>query len=257
MKRSAFPGSNKVIQEERRKLLVVSMSVGVFCIIILGASVLFFTPHGSNEAGSQSSLIAVGSESGENNLFTQGTKPEPAAPQQPANSGGEAAAPGTAQGGGTLTLGPNSVITIMPAGSQPSAAAGQNTQTAAPESTAAVASAPAPKPAANAAKPAAKAAPRAVPKKAASPAKHRAAAPASSEWWVQAGSFATRNNADAAKQTLDKKGLGSIITSAAVGSRTWYRVRVGPYNSKNEAAYWQGLIKSVKGCSDAIVVKSR
>jgi DedD protein len=76
-------------------------------------------------------------------------------------------------------------------------------------------------------------------------------------WWVQAGAFEKKNNADEAKKTLDKKGLGSLITSADVHGKTYYRVRVGPYTSQNEASYWRGLIKSVKGCGNAIVIKGK
>lgn len=105
--------------------------------------------------------------------------------------------------------------------------------------------------------PAAKTAPAAkttTPAKAATPAA-KTVAPAASQsqsrgydaYWVQTGSFPTRNQADKAKEILASKGLTAIIENGDVKGETWYRVRIGPYTSQNEADYWLSLVKSING----------
>jgi DedD protein len=66
-------------------------------------------------------------------------------------------------------------------------------------------------------------------------------------YWVQTASFSTRNQADKAREILASKGLTAIIENGDVKGETWYRVRVGPYTSQNEADYWLSLIKSING----------
>jgi DedD protein len=66
-------------------------------------------------------------------------------------------------------------------------------------------------------------------------------------YWVQTGSFPTRIQADKAKDILASKGLTAIIENGDVKGQTWYRVRVGPYTSQNEADYWLSLIKAING----------
>jgi DedD protein len=68
-----------------------------------------------------------------------------------------------------------------------------------------------------------------------------------SAFWVQTGSFPTRTQADKAKEILAAKGLTAVIENGNVRGETWYRVRVGPYTSQNEADYWLSLIKSING----------
>jgi DedD protein len=66
-------------------------------------------------------------------------------------------------------------------------------------------------------------------------------------YWVQTGSFPSRTQADKAKEILAAKGLTAIIENGDVKGKTWYRVRIGPYTSQNEADYWLSLIKSING----------
>jgi DedD protein len=66
-------------------------------------------------------------------------------------------------------------------------------------------------------------------------------------YWVQTGSFPTRNQADKAREILAARGLTAVIENGDVKGETWYRVRVGPYTSQNEADYWLSLIKSING----------
>jgi len=77
-----------------------------------------------------------------------------------------------------------------------------------------------------------------------------------SNYWVQTGSFKSKNRADNAKDFLAGKGITSIVFDSKVNGQTVYRVRVGPYTSKSEADYWLSLIKEIDGMENSQVWKS-
>ncbi|MDR3131342.1 MAG: SPOR domain-containing protein [Treponema sp.] len=66
-------------------------------------------------------------------------------------------------------------------------------------------------------------------------------------YWVQTGSFPTKNQADKARDILAAKGLNTVIENGDVKGEIWYRVRIGPYTSQSEADYWLSLVKSIDG----------
>jgi DedD protein len=163
---------------------------------------------------------------------------------------------------------------------KPAAAPAQTPGAAAPKAAAPKAAAPkaaAPKAAApavtasNAAAPKA-AAPKAAVSNAAAPkaAAPKAAAPAvaapkpaasggpkkADNFWVQTGSFSTVARAEAAKDMLASKGIISLIENRDVEGKTFFRVRVGPYTTKNEADYWRELIKVINGFEESQVWRS-
>jgi DedD protein len=76
-------------------------------------------------------------------------------------------------------------------------------------------------------------------------------------YWVQTGSFSTRVRADGAKETLAGKGITSIIENRDVEGKIFYRVRVGPYTSQNEADYWLSLVKTINGFEESQVWRSQ
>jgi DedD protein len=76
-------------------------------------------------------------------------------------------------------------------------------------------------------------------------------------YWVQTGSFSAKVRADGVKENLASRGITAIIENRDVEGRTFYRVRVGPYTSQNEADYWLSLIKSINGFEDSQVWKSQ
>jgi DedD protein len=76
-------------------------------------------------------------------------------------------------------------------------------------------------------------------------------APGRTNFWVQTGSFSTQTRAEGVKEVLAAKGIPSIIENRDVEGRTFYRVRVGPYTSNNEASYWLTLIKQINGFEDS------
>jgi DedD protein len=106
------------------------------------------------------------------------------------------------------------------------------------------------------AKPPAAAKPKAVPAPKPEP---PAVAPRQKDgvFWVQAGSFSTRERADGVKHILDDKGISAVITNQDINGNTYYRVRIGPYTSQNEADYWLAMIKSIDGFQDSQIWESQ
>ncbi|OHE64222.1 MAG: hypothetical protein A2001_00090 [Treponema sp. GWC1_61_84] len=73
------------------------------------------------------------------------------------------------------------------------------------------------------------------------------------EFWVQTGSFSAKVRADDASVQLKTKGITSLVETKDVNGKTFYRVRLGPYSSKNEADYWLALVKTVDGFGESYV----
>jgi len=65
------------------------------------------------------------------------------------------------------------------------------------------------------------------------------------EYWIQTGSFSNKLNAEKARDSLTARYLKAEIFTKEVSGKTSYRVRVGPYKSKNEADYWLGTVKEI------------
>ena len=290
---------------EKKKILLVAVSVGIFLVIAIGAAILIFSPR----SGAPSNAVVM-------ERSNQGTYPPPAAeenipvypritdpsagfqipatpdpayqyqfPQDPSGSVSGAPASTAIQennfyiNGETQrqpyytgrtetrnnerTVTPRVVISVpRPEGAKIPAL---------PE-TAPAASKPAPasKPAVSTAKPAAAssaksgAARQGAPAKPASTAKPAAAStpiargPGTYDaYWVQAGSFSTKVHADGVKETLASKGITSIIENRDLDGKTFYRVRIGPYTSQNEADYWLALIQTLDGFEGSQVWKSQ
>ncbi|GHV27094.1 hypothetical protein AGMMS4952_08230 [Spirochaetia bacterium] len=242
---------------EKKKLLLVSISVGVFLIVVLGASILVFSPRSSSPAAAAVNTvkpIPAGNPSGsasavelvKNSLANQGLKtPENSPPDNIVYVYGE-------NPDGAITVdrsvqdNSNRVVVDV---RRPTAAAvpEEPPPRAAPKPAAAPARqtpAPAPKPAA----------PKATAPKAAAP---KAAAPKAPEnFWVQTGSFSTITRAEAARDTLASKSITALIENRTVEGKDFFRVRVGPYTTQKEADYWQKLIKEFNGFEGSIVLQS-
>ena len=77
------------------------------------------------------------------------------------------------------------------------------------------------------------------------------------DYWVQAGSFSTRERADGVKNTLNTKGISAIVSNQEINGNTYYRVRIGPYTSQNEADYWLAMVKSIDGFQDSQIWESQ
>jgi DedD protein len=271
---------------EKRKLLLISISVGIFLVIVIGASILMFSPKKPIPPAvtELSRPIPPGAAGGIRSEQTppvkvdltdmvknpeefKGLQVPPAASTtqennnhiyingEPININGEFISGEQAPDGTNART--NLVINIpspktpvvpdpLPPPARPAAAPVKPVTPAKP-----VAAAPA-QPAATA--PRAKPKPPAAAKTTPAAPRPAPAAPASSgrtNFWVQTGSFSTQSRAEGVKEVLAAKGITSIIENRNVEGKTFYRVRVGPYTSNTEAAYWLTLIKQINGFEDS------
>jgi DedD protein len=253
---------------EKKKLLLVSVSVGLFLVIVIGASILVFSPRdyssltkaeavpvppGSPRAVVDESSAAAVTEapeitrepaqppavaSGESQLklenviYINGDNAESAVRVERLNDGNTRTII-------TIPSPRENVITLTPPPVEVAAAK--------PPSPAPAASLPA------VSAPAAPAIPRAAESAPAVKAEKPALKPA---WWVQTNSYSKKAYADRAKEFLATKGISSVVMNGNVGGKTFYRVRVGPYTSQSEADYWLSLIKTIDGMENSLVWKS-
>lgn len=77
-------------------------------------------------------------------------------------------------------------------------------------------------------------------------------APITHKFWIQAGSYSSKKNAEEARNALSAEKIASeIFTYTDTNGTLYYRVRVGPYTTKSEAEYWQSRIALTEKFSGA------
>jgi DedD protein len=257
---------------EKKKLLLVAISVGLFLVIAIGAALLVFAPK--NTATASASPVTT-RQSGINPPSYQPVYPGFVQGASPEASGQD---PGQDPSGQDLGIDPVELVRRnedvpglrpLPEGSlrrdsefriNGQGESGTMISVAKPSS-AAVPEAPptgkAVSPAARpvAQRPAASVAPAAAPREQAAP-KPAVQTKLHDDYWVQTGAFSTITNAETVKENLSSRGITSIIENRDVNGATLFRVRVGPYTSQNEANYWLSLIKSI-GFEDSQVRMSQ
>jgi DedD protein len=257
---------------EKKKLLLVAISVGIFLVLVIGASILVFSPRTPSPAAAAaakparpvpvgkidepvesdapapvSAVELVRTLDGSSRLDDSGlqTPPENKVQDDVFYIYGENPSETVTVDRSTGGSG-NRLIVDVPRPSAPAVPDAPRPAASAARTNPAPAARTSPAPAARA--PAAAApAPRAV---AASPSR------AQDNYWVQTGSFSTVARAEAVKDTLSAKGIVSLVENREVEGKTYFRVRVGPYTSKNEADYWLALIKSIHGFEESLVFKT-
>jgi DedD protein len=268
---------------EKKKLLLVTISVGLFLVLTIGAALLVFTPKSS-------SLGAFAVQTSQHSTPISYQPPaREAAPLNPQPSTLDAVdllrSPEDVPG---LQTPPERVLEenfLYPGGNsksnetlisvaKPNAAAVPDTV---PAKTTAPSSQAPPKPTQTATPiqtakpvqtttpaktttttPVAAAAPAPVSSQAASSTSQpKLAVSVYDDYWVQTGAFSSPVRAEGVKATLASKGIISIIENREISGQTLFRVRVGPYTSQNEANYWLSLIKSIDGFEDSQVRQTR
>jgi len=222
---------------EKKKLLIIAVSVGVVLLIIIGIPLMMMTVAPRQNLASAPSV-------GQDWV----TAVEPIQRPQPP------AAPETQTRADTQPVQPENAF------SQPGEASQLTLTVPIPETAAVPSTLPtqtrSPVTVRTSTKPAAVAQPAPAPKETVKP---PAAKPAAEQtktynnYWVQTGAFSTKIRAEGAKESLASKGITSIIDNRDIDGKTWYRVRVGPYMSETEANYWLALVKSIDGFSDSQV----
>ena len=240
---------------EKKKLLLVAISVGVFLVITIGAALVFAPKKSAADAGSPVSksiptgritVLPLPSYSSESTPAVDAVelvrKPGevPGLQPNPEESGRQ----DFYVSGSSQSSGGETVISVP----RPSAAA-------VPESAPTSRAAPASRPVTvSSSKPAAKSPATAKPAAVTKPA---AQTKTLDDFWVQTGAFSTLAKAEGIKDTLASKGITSLIENRDVNGNTLFRVRVGPYTSQNEADYWLSLIKSINGFEDSQIRQTR
>jgi DedD protein len=271
---------------EKKKLLLVSVAVGLFLVIAIGASVLVFSPR------DYYSVTKVDAEPVRTDVSRVATESLPQTPQvqlpeitqsvsvQPADSDVQIQA--VTEAGTESRL--ENIIYITAGGiteeavrverlndgntatyiTIPTPRENSGTTTTTPPATTTTTSAP-PAATTTTAAPATVVAapPAAAPAATQKPATPKSNAPAKAQtvgtdsfWWVQTNSYSQKAYADNARKFLETKGITSVVTNGNVGGKTYYRVRVGPYASQAEADYWLALIKTIEGMENSLVWKS-
>jgi DedD protein len=232
---------------ERKKLLWISIGLGVLVLIVLAAGFFLLAPK---NAGAQAPATIGNSappKAQDPQDYLNAPPPAPSL-EQPRGPEGDIV---------VQVYGDKPTPASSPAGAAGGSAAGSAAATSAP-----VASAPAatesPVPAAPAAakKPQAPKAAAPTPKKAAPKAAPKAGSVKVDEYWIQVGSFTSRGRADELKDSLAEQGLAALITVKDTAGKTYYRVRIGPYSTDAEAKGWLARVKELPGCSEAGVWKS-
>ena len=255
---------------EQKKILWIVITVGIFILVIFGTALVLYSPSRSTgqTLPEQPPLSQVQLDNSSNN---------PTDTIQPADSGKGSDDPGSLPGLGTdIMPAPGSInLTIVngenatanygvvdvngltkknplnpqEGGLPPENIPGQDTpknadqvlSTKVEEKTSATVTASEPvKPAKTIKKTVAKPAP--------APAKK-----AVTEYWIQAGSFAGKINAEQARKVLASRYMNAEIFTKASGASTVYRVRIGPYKTKPEAEYWLGTVKEIRGFTTSYV----
>lgn len=234
------PDDKKRISADVKRYLIPVLGVSLVAVTLCGVGYLYFSP-----APAEKVTVAV------NDLTDDGTEKTA---EEAAAEAFDALTPLTPQ---TETDKPKIVVSQE----EPSLVETTPVETAQTDysrieipETAQPAARPKPQPAAPAPKPAVQSQPKTTPQPAV---RTPAAAPqpkkTSPRFYIQAGSFSTLANAERAQQMLADKEIRSIIETRNIGGKTWYRVLVGAYASKDEANRFKPTVQAVKGFEEAMI----
>ena len=64
-------------------------------------------------------------------------------------------------------------------------------------------------------------------------------------YWVQAASYSSKNKAEEARSLLDENKIQCEVFTFDSNGTLYYRVRVGPYSTKDEATYWKKQVDGI------------
>ena len=73
------------------------------------------------------------------------------------------------------------------------------------------------------------------------------------KYHVQVGSFASRQQAETVAERFAAQGHATKISRIKMGERRWHCARIGPFDTEQEAADYQELVKGVSG-SESVVI---
>lgn len=240
--------------ENTKKFLWLAAAVSLFVLVVAGAAFFIFAPGKSK---TEVPFTALGQPEARRDSPQDYLADAPADMTTQTTRGGDIIIVYGNDSGSSTTLPPAesqpapttiyvSPTTTLP---PPAAAAPQPAPTPQPAPKAAAPAAPSPKPAVKTTTTVAKA-------PAATTAKAAPAAPASTgSYWIQAGLFSVKGNADALKAAFVAKGLPAVIQVKDVDGKSHYIVKVGPYPTKTEAGKWLASAKAVKGAEQSWITQ--
>ena len=245
---------------EKKKLLLVAVSVGVFLIIVMGLSILIFLPKNREPSVNSRVVSRITPETSaipqrENVVNPELDRTEPATMdlvdmlRNPEDFHSLQSPPPEINKGSDLVIQvPRPQSPAVPSTTSINNSTGLNV----------VQSEPAREPPARAAVPSQS---RAVPQQQA-PTITNETRPAPTtrmyeDYWVQAGSFASQVRAEDVRENLASKGITAIIENRDINGQNFFRVRIGPYTSQNEADYWLAIVKTIDGFEGSQIWQSR
>lgn len=99
--------------------------------------------------------------------------------------------------------------------------------------------------------------------------RNQAASPASTEkvsvpaktgttsYWIQLASLTDKLKAEKAREDLNSKMISPEIFTKEIDGKTYYRLRIGPYKTKQEADYWLAKVKEMKGFEKSYISETK
>lgn len=73
------------------------------------------------------------------------------------------------------------------------------------------------------------------------------------EYWIQVISSPRRDTVDRARLRLDRRDLGTRVTTTEVNGTTYYRLRIGPYRYAPEARKFLEMISELEGFEQSYI----
>lgn len=77
------------------------------------------------------------------------------------------------------------------------------------------------------------------------------------EYTIQVGSFTSLDKAEEAGKLLKTKGLNGQIVVREVGGTRYYRLRIGPYENKEEAEKFLSWVKEIRGFEGSMIFEGK
>lgn len=77
------------------------------------------------------------------------------------------------------------------------------------------------------------------------------------EYIIQVGSFTSLDKAEEAGKLLKAKGLNGQIVVREVGGTRYYRLRIGPYENKEEAEKFLSWVKEIRGFEGSMIFEGK
>ncbi|MCL2442687.1 MAG: SPOR domain-containing protein [Treponema sp.] len=236
------------MEKEMKKLLLVAISVGVFLLVTVTVAIIILTPKPQSHEIVYSSILKTQDIT---QPFQDPITTEPTI--IPAESANIAAM--DRNDGDSVTIHVRNPSAIIPDNQQTRTEGARTNVIRQPAATAETRTSPATTPAAptQPTRPATTAQPATAASSGSSTAARTSTTPARviNDYWVQTGAFAAKIRAEDAKEFLASKGITSIIENREINGRLWYRVRLGPYISENEAKHWLDIVKVIDGFAES------